>query len=195
MTAQEIIHRLEQIGYTLTVVDGKVRGDRQDMFPPPPESQALLDALRQHKSEVLDILMYRTFKEAPPSTGDSQTVTFEGEADMKRWALAIQAGLIHLTDKVRIDRRSGRRRITFQCAMPLEWLQDAITTRCKREFDRVLKRVHKGEEWLRAYDDSHPGYERAYAGYLALYEELRALYLAVGETLSDPLTGYEGVPA
>lgn len=189
MNAREIIHSLERNGYTLTVVDGRVCGDRQDMLPPPPESATLLDELRQHKGEVIDELMRRAFTIVNPNAGDLYTITFDGEAAMKRWATAVQSGLVHLTSKIQAGRQSGRCRISFRCAMPLEWLEDAITAACKEQYNRTLERIHRGEAWLRENEGS-PEYGRAYDLFLALYEGLRLQYLAVGKPLHDPMTGY-----
>lgn len=195
MTAQEIVHSLECAGYTLTVVDGKVRGDRQDMLPPPLESSALLGQLRQHKGEVLDLLLYRRFTEVPPASGDYHEITFPAsdETQMKRWAMAARRGLIHLTGPVQLSRATSQCRITFRCNQPLEWLADDITSTCKQEYNRVLAHIEKGTAWLDANQGS-PEYQRAHDGYQALWEDLRVLYLAIDEALADPMAGYdEGV--
>lgn len=189
MNAAEVVHSLVGMGYALTVVNGEVKGERADFFPPPPESEALIDQLRQHKGEVIDILLYRGFVAIPAADGESYTVTAADGATIKRYGIAYRAGLIHLTDRVRAERSTGACTIRFRCAMPLDWLQDAITAACKREYNKVLERIHRGTAWLEGHEDS-PEYETHYARYLGLYEELRVLALAVGDVPDDPFTGY-----
>ncbi len=144
MNACQIIHGLEQLGYELTAVGDKVRGDWQDMLPPPPESVGLLEELRNHKGEVIDELMRRAFTVVPPKEGDSYSITFEGEAATKRWAVAEQAGLVHLTDTVRVEHQSGQCRINFRCTMPLDWLEDAITAECKQQYNGTAHPQRRG---------------------------------------------------
>ncbi|MDL2318237.1 hypothetical protein LJC74_03995 [Eubacteriales bacterium OttesenSCG-928-A19] len=150
----------------------------------------MLDEIRQNKPAFLSHLRYRDFVEVPPAEGDPYTVTFEGECDMKRWAVAVQAGLIHLTAKVQAARQSGRCKISFRCNQPLEWLQDAITAASKQEYNKVLGRIEAGTAWLKDNEGS-PEYDRAYDLFLALYEELRLLYVAIGEPLDDPMRGWQ----
>lgn len=197
MTAQEIIRGLESIGYTLTVVDDKIRGDRQDLLPPPPEAPALLDQLRQHKGEALNILLYQGFTEVPPSEGDLHVVTIDAadEREMLRWALAVDTGVIALEGKILFRTTASTVTIRYRCAFPPEWLPDAIDRAAKGKYNHTLQRIQKGEEWLKEHDENDAKYQKAYAGYLALYENLRKLYVAISEPLADPMTGYEGVAA
>ena len=118
----------------------------------------------------------------PPAEGDAYEITFDGgdEGQRKRWGLAAQAGLIHLTDKVKVFEHSGKCVISFRCALPLEWLQQDITTEAKQQYDAVLERIHRGEAWLKA-NTCDPRYEEYYARFTALFDKLRELYNAVGK--------------
>lgn len=122
MTAREIVHSLGQIGYTLTVVDGKVRGDRKDLLPPPPEAPVLLDQLRQHKGEVLGILLYRGFTEVSASDGDLHVVTVDAteEREMLRWSLSVDSGLIALQCKILYRTVPDTATIRYRCSFPPE---------------------------------------------------------------------------
>ena len=94
-----------------------------------------------------------------------------------------------MTDKITVHRYSGKCRICFRCAMPLEWLQDAITDVGKQQYNAVLERIHRGELWLKG-NTSDPRYEENYAKFLVLFDDLRILYNAVGETLAEPFAMY-----
>ena len=197
MTAREIVHSLEGIGYTLTVVDGKVCGDRQDILLPPPEALALLDQLREHKGAVLDLLLCRGFVAVPPGDGGLHAVTVDAtdEREMLRWAVAVDTGLITRAGKILYRTGPNTATIRYRCAFPPEWLPDAITKAAKEKYKHTAERIRKGEEWLQTHGKDCLEYQKAYDGYLALYENLRKLYVAIDEPLEDPMTGYEGVAA
>lgn len=84
MTPQEIIEGLEKIGFTLSVMDDQVCGDWEHRMPPPPETADLLNQLRQHKGDVMNILMERYFDSVfTADTSFSFLVTSEtGAEDM-----------------------------------------------------------------------------------------------------------------
>ena len=193
MNACEIIQGLEQIGYTLTVIDGKVCGDRQDLLPPPPESVVLLDQLRLHKGEILDILLYRGFTEVPANEGDLHVITVDAtnEREMLRWALAVDTGIIALVGKILYRTSEDTALIRYRCPFPVEWLPDAITHAAKQKYNHTLERIRKGERWLAEHGEGHPGYQKAYDVYLALYEDMRQCYIAIGEQLLNPYIGYQ----
>jgi len=94
-----------------------------------------------------------------------------------------------MTDKITVHRYSGKCRICFRCAMPLEWLQDAITDAGKQQYNAVLERIHRGELWLKGNADD-PVYAENYDRFAALFDELRILYNAIGEPLEDPFAIY-----
>lgn len=191
---ETVVSTLEKGGYKFVI-----SGNQIDVILPDNlfhDHNELLDKIRLNKQAVLNHLRYRGFTEVPPAAGDYHEATFDGtdEAAMKRWGTAARFGLIHLTDRVQISRRTGQTKVCFRCNQPLEWLRDDITSACKQEHNRVLERIRKGAEWLKAHADD-PGYERAYDGFMALHEDLRLLYVAVGEPLDDPEAGYgEGAP-
>lgn len=60
-------------------------------LPPPPAAPVLLDQLRQHKSEILDILIYRWFTKVSPAEGDLHMIAVgaANERDILRWAVAV----------------------------------------------------------------------------------------------------------
>lgn len=105
----------------------------------------------------------------------------------------MDTGQIALAGKILLRTGSNTATIRYRCAFPVEWLPDAITQAAKRKYNHTLARIGKGEVWLRGHSEDHPEYQRAYDGYLALYENLRRLYVAIDEPLDDPMTGYEGV--
>jgi hypothetical protein len=127
----------------------------------------------------------------PPSEGDAYEITFDGndEGQRKRWGLAAQAGLIHVTDKVKVHRHSGKCVVSFRCALPLEWLEQDITAEAKQQYDAVLERIHRGEAWLKANADD-PQCDGFYTAFLSLFDDLKALYHAIDEPLADPFAGY-----
>lgn len=197
MTAREIVHSLERMGYTLTVVNGRVRGDRQDLLPPPPEAPALLDQLRQHKGEILDILLYRGFTAISATEGDLHVITVDisDEREMLRWSLAIDTGLIVLVGKILYRTGPDTATIRYRCAFPPEWLPDEINRAAKQKYNHTLMRIQKGKEWLQGHDEDHPEYDRCHAAYLALNENLHRLHIVIGEPLDDLMTGYGEVAA
>lgn len=184
---QSIIENLSKLDIRLEAI-----GDQINVTLPSNDDYGyLLDEVRKNKPAFLNYLRDQQCIEVPPAQGDQYSVLFEGEADIKRWALAEQTGLIHLTDKVKVRRHSGQCEINFRCAMPLEWLHDAITTASKQQYNAVMERIHKGEIWLKVNADN-PRYEEHYARFTALFNNLRDLYNAINEPLVDPFMGYPG---
>ncbi len=114
------------------------------------------------------------------------------ESTMQRWALALQAGLIALDRKVRVSMRDNLVCLNDRAVLPDEWLQEAITAAGKRQYNLVLDRIRCGHAWLKA-NEHHPAYEKHYARFLALFDDLRKLYSAIQEELYDPYTGYQEV--
>lgn len=151
------------------------------------DTYTLIEQLKDNKREALKVLS--DFIEIPPSEGELHAASFCGEASLKRWGIAYRAGLIALQGKLLVNRQTSQCKISYRCAIPLEWLEEEITLACKREYDKLLVRIQNGTEWLRTHEDD-PSYQRYYDGYLRLYEELRLLAAAVGEVLDDPLAGY-----
>lgn len=119
-------------------------------------------------------------------------ITAEDCSTLRRWSVAIDANLIALEGKATVDRRTGMITLRYQCAMPEEWLLDAISAASKREYNVVLERIRKGDAWLKE-NEQHPLYASHFNRFVAMFDDLKELYNAISETLDDPMTGYEGV--
>jgi len=162
---------------------------------PPEGAGPLLGELAANKGTAIHWLAERkaaAWTVVPTSEGDAYEITFDGvdEGQLKRHALAVQAGLIALDGPVRFHRKDNAVRVAFRCAMPLEWLERDITAEAKRH----LGRIHRGEAWLLSHSDD-PRYDAHYARFTALFDDLRELYNAVGEVLEDPFVGYQEAAA
>lgn len=190
MRIESALSVMEAYGYRFAL-----SGEQVKVHPPveqPPESAFLLEVLRTNKPTVAAMLRDRqAYAVTPESEGDRRTITFDGadEATMKRWAVALEAGLIHLVGKVQVARNSSLVRLCYRCTQPEEWLQDAITAATKRQYNAILARVQRAEAWLEANSDD-TRYSKAWDKYMALFEDLRQLYNASGEALTDPYAGY-----
>lgn len=159
-----------------------------------PALNALIEEARARKTEIILEIRSKGARQVPPAEGEQHTISFDS-ADvptMKRWAVALEAGLIQLDGKIQASQKSGIVHLRYRCVLPGEWLQDAVTAATKQQYNAILERAQKAGEWLLSNPDD-PRYERAYDAYLAMFEDLKQLYNAVGEALADPYAGYEGV--
>ena len=180
MSATQTIHDLRTAGYTLSLTDqGNIRAFLPDGLP---EAPALLDRLREFKPEAVQVLRDEAagLRTVLPSEGAFHEEVFEGEGAITRWSVAVNEGLIHLTDKVQFSRASGKCCISFRCAMPLEWLKEATVRACVDKFAQTSERIFEAEEWLKVNQDSLE-YSARYSQFLVWLERLRLLWLAIGE--------------
>lgn len=60
----------------------------------------------------------------------------------------------------------------------------------KKKYNHTIGRIQNGEKWLQEHGKDHPEYQRTYDGYLALYEKMRKLYVAISEPLAELMEGY-----
>lgn len=192
---QAAIAAIQAQGYTI-----KTRGDNLIVLPPPcgefsEEVYPLIEQVKANKLEALKVLA--GFMEVPPSAGDLHVINIDAmdEREMLRWALAVDAGLIFLEEKILFWTAASTGTIRYRCSFPPEWLSDAIDRAAKQKYSHTLERIQNGAKWLQEHDEGHPDYERCYTAYLELYENLRKLYVAIDEPLDDPMTGYEEVAA
>lgn len=159
-----------------------------------PALNALIEEARVRKTEIILEMRSKGARQVLPEEGEQRTITFDSAdvATMKRWAVALEAGLIQLDGKIQVSEKSGIVHLRYRCVLPGEWLQDAVTAATKQQYNAILERAKKAEEWLVSNPDD-PRYERAYDAYLAMFDDLKQLYNAVGEAMTDPYAGYEGV--
>ena len=180
---------MEAYGYQFTA-----QGDTVRVHPPagaqPPEADKLLSILRENKPAVLEAVKGR-FCQVQAKDGGKYESVIHNERDARRWAHALEAGLIALDGPVRFSQRQNIAYLAYRCAMPQEWLRDALSASSKRQYNAILERIHKGEAWLRA-NAHHPAYEMQYTRFLVLFDDLKELYTIINEPLEDPYKGYQG---
>lgn len=195
MQTDNALAMLEAYGYRFTVDGERVRV-QPPAGTPPPEAVTLLNALRENRPAVISVLHRRAteFIQISHADGDEREITFASDKDMKRWAVALDAGLIQLVGKVQVSKKSGLLRLRYRCTIPDEWLQEAITSAAQRQYNALLERIHKADAWLRE-NEHDPRYEHSYAAFMKLFEDLRQLYNAIGDPPDDPMTGFEEVAA
>ena len=180
---------MEAQGYRFTA-----QGDTVHVYPPvgeqPPEADKLLSILRENKPAVLEAVKGR-FCQVQIKDGDRHEIVIHNERDARQWEHALEVGLIALDGPVRFSQRQNIAYLTYRCALPEEWLRDALGASSKRKYNAILDRIHMGEAWLRA-NAHHPAYEAQYAHFLALFDDLKELFYTIAnKPLDEPYKGYQ----
>lgn len=195
MSAAEVIRALEGHGYILAATKaGNIRLALPGGLPAPEGVQPLLVAFKEVKQDALAFLRRREdgFDDVMPTQGDVRTVSLDpaDEPGMRRWALALEAGLIALDGKVRYKETAGVAVLCYRAVLPDEWLWQLTTEYARRKYNDTLVRIRVAEQWVRENGD-----DPAFAGFEALFVELKELACVGGELPGDPLAGYrEAMP-